>query len=320
MLPIDIYRFTRRYIRDYNSSGYEPVKAFNCFPIPKNWLSKFIIERGVLKNNSKKTVSVFSVNGDRFAIDINKSDFKIFYTGENVHVPDSHWEKYNDLLLNKKSINLSLGFDYIEHEKYLRFPLWLMYFFNPASDIQAIKTVCENLNHPPISIEERIRFCSFICRNDYFGDRIKMFNQINQIEPIDCGGVFMHNDDDLMSKYQDNKLEYLKRYRFNLCPENSNNNGYVTEKIFEAINSGCIPIYWGSDNNPEPDILNKNAVFFIQSNHDSPEIISEIKRLNDNPKLYMEFAEQNRLLNGAPEIIYNFFEALETKLIEIIKQ
>ena len=98
MLPIDIYRFTRRYIRDYNSSGYEPVKAFNCFPIPKNWLSKFIIERGVLKNNSKKTVSVFSVNGDRFAIDINKSDFKIFYTGENVHVPDSHWEKYNDLL------------------------------------------------------------------------------------------------------------------------------------------------------------------------------------------------------------------------------
>jgi len=284
-----------------------------------NWLRKFIFNREIIKINSKKTLSIFSVNGDRLAIDINRSNYKIFCTGENVHVNDTPWEKYNDLLLNKKTIDLSLGFDNIEHEKYLRFPLWLMYAFDPEDNYETIKLKCQKLNQHKISPEERKKFCSFICRNDYFGDRLVMYNQINQINQIDCGSLFMHNNDDLKAKYNDNKIEYLKQYRFNLCPENSNNDGYVTEKIFEAISSGCIPIYWGSNNEPEPNILNKDAIFFIQNNIESPEIIYKIKRLNENPKLYKEFAEQERLLKNAPEVIYSFFENLEKKLIEIVK-
>lgn len=316
--PIDIYRFARRYNRDYTISKQCSVKIFNSLFMGE-WLKAFIEKRNILDFSSKKTLSIFSVNGDRFAIDINRSDYKIFCTGENVHVPYSNWAKYEDLLLNKKSIDLSMGFDYIDHEKYLRFPLWLMYFFRPTDNFQEVKLTCERLNRSQISNEERKKFCTFICKNDYFGDRVKMYNEINQIDKIDCGGLFMNNDDSLLTKYNDNKLEYLKQFRFNLCPENSNNEGYVTEKIFEAISSGCIPIYWGSNNNPEPNIINKDAVFFIDNNHSSPKVIKEIKILNSNPKLYKEFAEQDRLLTNAPEVIFDFFENLEKRLIEIVK-
>lgn len=316
--PIDIYRFVRRYNNDCKKSKSHKIKVFNSL-LPDNWLTKFIIDRDILDLNSKRTLSLFSVNGDRLAIDINRSDYKIFCTGENVHVPYSHWAKYEDLLLNKKSIDLSLGFDYLDHEKYFRFPLWLMYFFRPTDNFQEIKLTCERLNRSLISIEDRKKFCTFICKNDYFGDRVKMYNEINQIAQIDCGGLFMNNDDSLLTKYNDNKLEYLKQFRFNLCPENSNNEGYVTEKIFEAISSGCIPIYWGSNNNPEPNIINKDAVFFIDNNYSSPKVINEIEILNTNPKLYKEFAEQDRLLPNAPEVIFEFFENLEKKLIDIVR-
>jgi len=45
------------------------------------------------------------------------------------------------------------------------------------------------------------------------------------------------------------KLETLRRYRFSLCYENSRWRGYATEKLFDSLHAGAIPIYWGA-----PDI------------------------------------------------------------------
>ncbi len=45
------------------------------------------------------------------------------------------------------------------------------------------------------------------------------------------------------------KWHVLKKYRFVFCYENMcNQNGYITEKIFDAFVGGCVPIYWGADN------------------------------------------------------------------------
>jgi hypothetical protein len=45
------------------------------------------------------------------------------------------------------------------------------------------------------------------------------------------------------------KLRTLSRYRFALCYENSRWRGYVTEKVFDCLRAGTVPIYWGA-----PDI------------------------------------------------------------------
>ena len=44
------------------------------------------------------------------------------------------------------------------------------------------------------------------------------------------------------------KWDVLPRYRFALCYENSCESGYVTEKIFDCLRSGCVPVYWGAPN------------------------------------------------------------------------
>lgn len=46
-----------------------------------------------------------------------------------------------------------------------------------------------------------------------------------------------------------NKWDVLPHYRFSLCYENIHDEpGYVTEKIFDCIRAGCVPIYWGAPN------------------------------------------------------------------------
>lgn len=42
------------------------------------------------------------------------------------------------------------------------------------------------------------------------------------------------------------KRETLSQYRFAACLENYSLNGYITEKIFDALTAGCIPIYLGA--------------------------------------------------------------------------
>jgi hypothetical protein len=45
------------------------------------------------------------------------------------------------------------------------------------------------------------------------------------------------------------KLLTLKNYKFAFCYENMRNQvGYITERLFDAMFAGCVPIYWGADN------------------------------------------------------------------------
>lgn len=45
------------------------------------------------------------------------------------------------------------------------------------------------------------------------------------------------------------KGEILRRSRFSYCYENSRDlSNYITEKIFDSLVHGCVPVYWGADN------------------------------------------------------------------------
>lgn len=44
----------------------------------------------------------------------------------------------------------------------------------------------------------------------------------------------------------DSKLEALSRYQFALCFENMELRGWMTEKLFDCLCAGTVPIYWGA--------------------------------------------------------------------------
>lgn len=168
--------------------------------------------------------------------------------------------------------------------------------------------------------------CTLVASHDHsnlttseVGIRTLIHNALIHTIEIDCPGRFMHNDDSLQRDFADNKVEYLKGYTFNICPENSNASGYVTEKIFESIKSGCIPIYWGSYNNPEPDILNHEAILFFDRKNPQ-KLVAELTELISNPKKLGEFLARPRLKAGGEEVIINMLREVELRLKNIIAQ
>lgn len=45
------------------------------------------------------------------------------------------------------------------------------------------------------------------------------------------------------------KSETMQKYRFSICYENVRDlSGYITEKIWDSLFAGCVPVYWGASN------------------------------------------------------------------------
>lgn len=263
----------------------------------------------------KGKVACFNTYSIPTILHYHPAPIKLFWTQENTHVEGSGWNEFENVWVKEPSLSLTLGFDYAEHPKYMRFPYWIEHMFGPTATKEDIERFVNdhNISDPT----KRQKDCAFICKKDYFGDRAQMADLVAQIMPMSYPSDFRHNDDDMRGKYEDDKIAYLRQFRFNLCPENSNNRGYVTEKIFEAIKAGCVPIYWGNEGYPEPGILNPKAIVYLDK--DKPkEGLALLKKLYEDPKAYAAFAAQPRFLPGAAEKIYGYYERMEEKLKEIL--
>lgn len=275
-----------------------------------DFLTHFIADRMQIKC-AQGDIAVFSAYSILFGMLWSRAKYKFFFTAENTHAPTSHWLQFEDIHLRVPSLTLSLGFDYYDHPRYMRFPYWLERPFGPFTTFEDVSRFVQQHNYSNSTLREKQ--CAFICREDYYGDRALFADMVEQIMPVSYPSDFRHNDDDMRMKYNDDKNVYLQQFRFNLCPENTNSHGYVTEKIFEAIQAGCVPIYWGNEGYPEPDVLNPKAIVYIDKEKPS-EGLNLLRNLYEDPKAYAEFAARPRFLPGAEKVIYAYYERLETRL------
>lgn len=101
---------------------------------------------------------------------------------------------------------------------------------------------------------------------ELYSKRIEAMSKLAELNAVDLYGrgwnrwwsrsslwlPYWLNRKKLMSIYQGacaSKYETLSRYRFCLCFENMQMTGYVTEKLFDSLYAGTIPLYLGA-----PDI------------------------------------------------------------------
>lgn len=291
-----------------------PVQFFNFWSQPNEqmyWFN-YLMSRHLLPES--KTASFFSVFGDKSIINKVHTDVKIFFSGENLK--RESFAQYTDHCLSNLSIDLAMGFEVFEHPRYVRFPLWMMDCLFPAdSSKEAIRAKCQQVRFP--MIENKDKFCCLIASNGADGLRKEMFEIINKIAQVDSAGQYLHNDDALQNQYNDNKLAYMQRYLFNICPENSSAYGYTTEKIFEAISAGCIPIYWGAEF-ADKEVINENAIIRWNKEDGGKTAVRQIEELYSNPKLLNDFLSQPRLLSTAEEYILDVLSTIESKFKHII--
>lgn len=305
--------FLKQQVNNYRYNFGSNIKYYNFWKGEKPeeiWFSRFINSRNL---GHRKKIYFFSVLGDINNIHLRKGKTNIFFSGENMY--SDRFASYR-AFCEKQHFDLYIDFTSYVNKNSIRFPLWLMYMFKPEVDYNDIKTRVEQLRYP--KFEGKQRFCSLVASHDFNGIRGKIFDTLSSIDKVVSAGIFRNNSDELHSVFSDNKHDFIKQFKFNICPENSNHHLYVTEKIFQAIDAGCIPVYWGGDNSPECNVLNKDAILFWNED-DNTELIKTVKEINTDIHTYNNFAKQPRLLSGVEDIVAEMFIALEKAIRDVIK-
>ncbi|KAF8093668.1 hypothetical protein N665_0381s0027 [Sinapis alba] len=81
------------------------------------------------------------------------------------------------------------------------------------------------------------------------------------------------------------KVEALKRYKFSLAFENTNEEDYVTEKFFQSLVAGSVPVVVGAPN-IEEFAPASDSFLHIKSMEDVAPVAKRIKYLAANPAAY----------------------------------
>lgn len=194
---------------------------------------------------------------------------RIFYTGENRR-PDFD------------ACDYAFSFDYPVTERNYRLPLYR--FWDRYEELR---------DRPrPIPDPAERKFCNFLYSNRKAKQRIEFFRLLSQYRQVDSGGRILNN----LGVRVGDKLAFLGRYKFTIAFENSSHPGYTSEKLFEALAAGTVPIYWG---NP---LAGKdfNPASFINCHEfrNFAEVVEEVRGLDQDDDAFLARLSEPIYANG----------------------
>ena len=292
----------------------------------KLWWTRFVEDVVGIKK-SRFQYALFGVFGPKFLTRIPLPFPKVWLTEEDV---EFRFKEYNDHCL--ANVNLSIGFRNVEHDNYVRIPFWIYQFIDPgfvADDGQFGLSGKTKFLYPQEfyskiiqanRFDGRSRFASIVSRHDSHGSgaglRGDVMDALNEIGSVEAAGAWRNNTNALKEEFGDDLSMYLEDCRFNICLENTNSDGYVTEKVFHALLGGSIPIYWGGGAYMEPEVLTGNGIVLVGSSGISG-VVEQVERLEGNPAYREDWLAKPILTEWAPEWIEERVDLLRRKFIEI---
>jgi hypothetical protein len=112
------------------------------------------------------------------------------------------------------------------------------------------------------------------------------------------------------------KLAFLRRYRFNACPENSRSSdgGYTTEKMPQAHLAGAVPLYWGDA--PFAEVWSEERVVRFEPGGAEARALETVRQLESNASFRAAWFARPVLRPGAGEWLAGWLAQLERLLAD----
>ena len=175
-------------------------------------------------------------------------------------------------------------------DRFFTIPFAFLYAYNKTKHIN-LTEIRNNVTKYP-----RKKFCAALFTGLLPHDRaesfrLKFVDKLNQYKQIDMGGAYKNN----VGGRVKNKTEFLKAYKFSIAMENSNGDGYISEKIVDSFISGTIPIYYGSYMIDE--YINPKAYILVNGFKDMYEKIEYIKKIDNDDELYKSILKEKVYIN-----------------------
>lgn len=255
-------------------------------PYTDNYFTKFIEQNigpvEIVNTTENPDILIASCFGNILNVININAKCKMFYYGENL----DRYPPYNNDNLLYNTFDLIVGFKNTDlSKKQIRFPLWLIYYkyYNYDEKDNILTYIQSKYDY---NIRKRKDFFgTIISRHDRGGQRTAIYNELEKYGDIKSPGTYRNNTNSIGNSQID-KINYVSRGMYNICPENSLYECYFTEKIFQAFESGTIPLYWGIDY-PEPEIINKNKYCFCRV-YCKKDLEQSICNVVNNPTQYIE--------------------------------
>ena len=219
-----------------------------------HFISENICQVQVVDPGDKPDMLIASCMGDINKVRNTDAKYKFFFYGENL----DRFPPYNNDELLHQVFDSIVGFR--NTNGHIRFPLWLLYYpyykYSETENIlKYIQTQYDINRRKP-----KIMFATHVARHDRGGLRAQICDVVSAYGEIVYPGEFRNNVRPI-GKTTEDKIRFISQSLFNICPENSVAEGYCTEKIFQALEAGTIPVYWGIDL-PERGLINEDKYCF----------------------------------------------------------
>ena len=171
-------------------------------------------------------------------------------------------------------------------DRYFKYPsfIWRLYKFR-NKNVTNIFNFTRNI--------KKSKFCAAFISNhaNHTLFRLEFIKQLNNYKHVDMGGKFLNDVGGIIR----NKIEFLKPYKFSISMENSNGDGYLSEKIIDSFLAGTIPIYYGDYLIDE--YINPKVYILIKGEKDMHKKIEYIKTIDQNDKLYNSIVKEPIFIN-----------------------
>ena len=289
---------------------------WDTFKLLERSFTKYLMDNGYEFELDQENPDIIFFNSFGGPITYNGNAIKIGYITEDVNrfreIFNKVQQNYFDLVIgNLPNLN---------QEKFCKHPLYI----HSANYKEPSKEFMEKINNMVKNTDPtKLKFCSFIAGHDMYNNRVPIYNFLSKINFIECPGKLINNvksfDEDGLSK-----RDYLKQFVFNICPENhKGHEGYTSEKLPDAIASGCIPIYYGHTNDEQDSkIFNQKRILrYDPENQESVNLLfDKVSELVKDKSKLIEFYQQPVFNKNAHCEINNMLEDWKFKFDKLVSR
>jgi hypothetical protein len=144
----------------------------------------------------------------------------------------------------------------------------------------------KRLRQRPIRKENLVN--AFISSSSDLSKRSHYMEQLLTLMPLHSYGRKFKNRDLLDDKGFQTKMDVISSYKFTLAFENAIGVDYVTEKFFDPLIAGSVPVYLGAPN-IEEFAPGEKCYIDIQTFGHMNELVDYLLMLDQNEHLYNEY-------------------------------
>lgn len=161
----------------------------------------------------------------------------------------------------------------------------------PTTYVQAfgpVAAMVEAFRKPPAPKTERALIATFISSTFDRNERRAYLFELSQHMAVDSYGRFMNNRPLDQDAGRQTKLAIISRYKFTAAFENARSRDYVTEKLFDPLWVGSVPVYYGAPN--VADFAPADGCYIDASKFPDPrDLAAYLKWLDETPAEYDRF-------------------------------